>query len=132
MKFSIGYQLPDEDGSIVDLVSEFADKIGEVYFAMPGEKSGRWPLALIDGAVDTEASNAFEEDLDELSKMGTKLALLFNAACYGSEAVSVKLKRHVCATLERFIGNYQLSTVITTSPFIAQVIKTHFADDIKI
>ena len=41
MKFSVGYQLPDEYDSMVELVQDYRDHLSSVYYAAPGRASAR-------------------------------------------------------------------------------------------
>jgi len=44
MKFAVGYQLPEEDReNIVDIIEDFKEYIGEVYFPWLDMPSGRSP-----------------------------------------------------------------------------------------
>lgn len=126
MKFSIGYQLPDEFDSITNIAQDFKEHIDEVYFAWPGDSSGRSPLGIYEGGVTKPLMEVFEEELSILSEMGIKLVLLFNANCYGGEAISKALEERVLGRIDYLSSKYKLSAVTTTSPFIAQRIKEKF------
>ena len=85
MKFAIGYQLPDEDGSsIVDVARDFAGSISEVYFAWWDAPSGRSAVTGRNGCVDYGAQERMEADLRALRGSGVRLDLLLNASCYGA------------------------------------------------
>jgi len=128
MRFSIGYQLPDEDDSIVEIVRDFPDEVAEVYFAWIGEPSGRSPLGLFGSRPDPEAQAMLESDLAALSDMGVGLVLLLNAACYGDEAISESFAERTRVLVGELIDEYGVSTVTTTSPFVARVIKDAFPE----
>ncbi|MDH7568868.1 MAG: hypothetical protein QHJ73_04720, partial [Armatimonadota bacterium] len=121
MRYSIGYQLPDQDDSIVEIARDYREHVAEVYFALPGEASGRSPVD-----ADPEAREAMEADLAALSEMGVGLVLLYNAACYGDAALTRGLADRVCRQTEVLLGRYRLTAVTTTSPFIARVLKERF------
>ena len=44
MKYSIGYQLPDDLDTTYDLCVDFAEKISDVFFSWGNEPNGRSPL----------------------------------------------------------------------------------------
>ncbi len=119
--FSIGYKLPDERDSTCEIVSDYSDCLSEVYFALPGAASGRATLP-----ADAETRALFREEIREIRKKGVGLVLLLNAACYGTDAVSVQLGREVVKDVESFGGG--LKAVTTTSPFIAGVLKRAFPE----
>jgi len=116
-KFSIGYQLMDYD-SIPDIVNDYREHISEVYFAYPGDPSGRSPL------VDTSIED-FWEDIHILNEMGVGLTLLFNAACYGEKVVSKELIKECRDKVKTFKA---LKAITTTSPFIAKELKKEFPE----
>lgn len=132
MRFSIGYQLPDEDDSTVEIAKDFRAHISEVYFAMPGDPSGRAPLAYSDGTVNIEEKEYFYHEIDQLHQMGIKLVLLLNASCYGPYARSQQLKNYTCKLVRQLRENYDLSVLTTTSPFIAKGIKRSFGEEVEI
>ena len=112
MKFAVGFPVCDDpDRPFVEVVDEFRDRIGEVYFAWPGEPSGR-SAASDDGG--------FEESISAFRDMGVRLDLLFNANCYGREAWSKALGERVA----RIVDQAQPDVVTTASPFIAQTLKS--------
>lgn len=119
MHFSIGYQLPDEDDSIPEIVADYPGAVSEVYFALPSEASGRSPLI-------NSTENTLAYDLGELNKMNVGAVLLFNAACYGGNAMSYELERRISHGI-KFVENIiPLAAVTTTSLFIARYIKKYF------
>lgn len=125
---AVGYQLaaPDEE-SFVDLVAPFGDAVSEVFFAWPGHASGRSPVGLENGRLDAAAFERFADDLSRLRAMGKRLDILFNANCYGGEAMSVALEEEVVRILryaEEHVGGVEVAT--TTSPAIAWMIKRQF------
>lgn len=128
MQFAVGYQLsePDEE-SFVDLVTPYRAQVNEVYFAWPGHASGRSPIGGHDEAAHEAATLRFETDLAALRGLGFRLDLLFNANCYGGEAMSRALETEVRRVIERaaeIAGG--IDVVTTTSPAVAWIIKRDF------
>ncbi len=122
---SIGYTVTGEGQlSFVDLVRRYKDHIGEVYFAFPGAASGRSPLGEETGFTDYDAVYQLVEDLSAVSAMGVKLHLLFNAACYGEDALSIAHRNQVFSIMS-YLDSKGLypQGVTTTSPVIAQLLK---------
>lgn len=128
MVFAVGYQLagPDER-PFSDLIARYREHVGEVYFPWGDLPSGRAPLTRRRGYVDWSGQARLEEDLIRLREMGLRLDLLFNANCYGGEAVSQSLQNQVISILD-YLGDLVggVETVTTTSPAIAWVIKQEF------
>jgi hypothetical protein len=124
MKFSVGYQLPDEHDSISQIVADYHEQISDVYFALPGAASGRMPLGLVEG-VEPEVLRAVqEEELLAMKALGVKLTLLYNANCYGDAAISADFAREIEQTVSALKTRLDLDTVTTTSPFVAHIIKS--------
>jgi collagenase-like PrtC family protease len=127
MKLSIGYWLP-EDGSerCAEVVRDYADHIGEVYFAWPGQASGRAALGRRRGYVDWRAQADVEQELAELRRLGVRLNLLFNANCYGGRALSEHLAHEVASILDH-LGEVcgGVDSVATTSLAIAHFVRQH-------
>jgi hypothetical protein len=123
VKYSIGYQLPDEAFSIVDLVRDYREHVADVYFAMPGQPSGREPLGLGTGASQAEIGEVMQEELGTLAGMDIGLVLLLNASCYGEEAIAGSLASSVQETVRGLRDAFGLRSVTTASPFIARVVK---------
>ena len=114
MKFSIGYQLPDEYDSTSELVSDYREHISSVYFSAPGHTSAR---SVID-AKDTE------QMLEELSyirhELNTQLVLLYNANCYGDTAISDKFKKEIVENVGSMIARVGISDI--TTPAVTAVV----------
>ena len=126
MKFAVGYQLAEaHEASFVEVVAEFADRVGEVYFPWIAMPSGRPPI----GRGDASAPERLETDLCALREMGIRLDLLLNANCYGPDAASRKLQRTVTDLLDRLADRVGgVETVTTASPAVAHVVKIHAPD----
>ena len=127
MKFTVGYQLAEEDEeSFVDIVKDHRDNIAEVYFPWSDMPSGRASLSTQRGFTDWTAQSRLEEDLIALKGMGLKLDVLFNANCYGGMAVSELLQNQVVSVLDHLaaaVGG--IDTVTTTSLAVARTVKSH-------
>lgn len=130
MKFSVGYQMSKDTGlNFIDAVAKYREYIAEVYFPWLDFKTCRSAINKIDGYVDWTAQEILETDLEKLKKTGIKLDILFNANCYGHEALSCNLTNKVFSILEYLgekLGGVEIAT--TTSPAIAHVIKNRFPD----
>lgn len=120
MRFSVGYQYPDEGGErFPEIVGDYREHVAEVYFAWGDTASARSPAVSASGYAPEDGAAILREDLDELRKSGVKLNLLFNANCYGTKCVSKDLEREVLGTIDAVRPN----SVTTASPFVAAVIR---------
>ena len=112
MKFLVGYQ---PDAAWIDEIAARRDSVGEVYFSYGAMPSGRSAVADVERQLD---------DLGRLADEGIALHVLFNANCYGEDALSKSFFNEVGATVERFGDS--LSGVTTTSPLVAKFVKDNF------
>jgi hypothetical protein len=120
VRFSIGYQPLPDGRAFAALVQSFRESVAEVYLAWPDEASGR-------SALTTAAQEQLAADLKALRGLGLKLNLLFNAACYGDQAMSPVLEQRVSAVLRAMDQVAGLpESVTTTSPAVAFVVKRAF------
>ncbi|MDD4872778.1 MAG: hypothetical protein PHR77_19675 [Kiritimatiellae bacterium] len=127
MKYTVGYQLPEEDEKpFIEVVRDFKNHIAEVYFPWMDMASGRLPLTVIDGFVDWEGQKKLESDLKALKRMGVKLDLLLNANCYGRESLSQHFANNICSVVSHLCDNIGLDVVTTTSLMVARTIKENF------
>ena len=130
MRFAVGYQLADPaEESFVDVVADYRDAIGEVYFPWSNQPAGRAALGQSRGYIDWSAQARQEKELRALKDMGVKLDLLFNANCYGGRAVSQALENQVISILdylEDVVGGVEIVT--TTSLAVARTVKREFPD----
>lgn len=128
MRFAVGYQLAEAgEESFVDLVAPHAPHLAEVYFAWPGHASGRSPVGTAGDRIDADAFRRFEVDLARLRGLGLRLDLLFNANCYGGEAMSTALELEVTRVLRHLAETVGGADVVTTtSPAVAWVVKRCF------
>lgn len=120
LKLAIGYQLPNF-GCFADIVAEYAEAIGEVYFPWMGVQGGRG-LSISDSAGQQQ----LEEELAAIRGMGIKLNLLWNATCYGERAISTELEKQVLEAVRQLTDCGGLETVTTTSLFVASTLQNHF------
>ena len=133
MKLSVGYFLPNEYDCISSIIEDNKNAVDEIYFSYAEEPGGR-------SAVTTSSEKDFEEkkalQLEELTyiskNLGVKCALLFNANCYGGDAISKNLEKRVVEKTSFLKEKLDLDSVTTTSPFIAKIIKREFKDTIKV
>lgn len=119
MKFSIGYQLPDELDSVADIVNDYKENINSVYFAPLGLNSAR-------SAVEQEAAEYMLDELRYIRDEGVNLTLLYNANCYGDKAVSSEFQKEIIGTVEDMAKRLDITNITTTSPFVAKVVKKEF------
>lgn len=129
MRFAVEYQQATEGEMFADVVKDYAMDIAEVYFAWPGQASGRNALGSARGSHNWDAQNLLEDDLQNFKRQGIKFDLLFNANYYGGRAVSQHLENEVISILEYLtdiVGGADIVT--TTSLAIARTVKRHFPD----
>ena len=128
MKFSVGYQYPDEfyGERFPEILQDYSASVAEQYFAPGNEPGARSPAADASGLDEGEAWEILLEDLTETRKMGIKLNLLFNANCLGAGCISKKLQERVVKITGKVIDECGLDTVTTASWFIAGILKKHF------
>ncbi|MBQ3668977.1 MAG: hypothetical protein II920_07115, partial [Clostridia bacterium] len=119
MKFSIGYQLPDEFDSTAEIVNDYIENISSVYFALPGQASAR-------NAIDASDREEMLEELKFIRSLGVSLSLLYNANCYGAGAVSEAFRQEIVSDIGNLTDKLELTDITTTSPFVARVAKAAF------
>lgn len=132
MKYSIGYQLPDEYDSTYNLCSDYKEHISSVYFSWANQPGGRMPLCPDDKESIEQVSGYQLEELKEIRSLGIELTLLLNANCYGENANSAEFAKKTLDLCRYLKTQADISSVTTTSPFIAGVIKKHFASEISV
>ncbi len=130
MKFSVGYQLPDEYTSFPEICREYSESISDVFFSWGNEPSGRFPLGKVCELTDIKECQLHE--LSEIKRLGIKLTLLLNANCYGAESASSVLKNHVISLVTDLKEKLSVDAVTTASPFIAEVLRCEFGSNLKI
>ena len=130
MKFSIGYQLPDEYTSFPEICREYGEKISDVFFSWGNEPSGRFPLG-----TEKELPSIIEcqtAELSEIKRLGKKLTLLLNANCYGEAAASEEFGKRIVSLASELYDKLSIDAVTTASPFIAEILKREFGNTLKI
>ncbi len=128
MKLSVGYWLPEEGGeSCIEVVRDYAEHVGEVYFAWPGQASGRAAVGTRRGYADWSAQAEMETELLDLKRLGVRFNLLFNANCYGGRALSEHLEHEVASIVDH-LGEVcgGVESVTTTSLAVANTLKRHY------
>ena len=127
-KLSVGYQYREER-PFSRVIEDYADRIESVYFPWVDMPTGRSMIAGFDGYYDYSLQEALVKDLESIKNMGIGLNLLFNANCYGEDAMSQVLRGRVCSVLD-YLGERDLlpQSVTTTSPAIAHIIKEQYED----
>lgn len=127
IKYSVGFQLhKPEQEPFSALVSAYRENISEVFFPWPSISSGRGDITTHCGMTEEDTRISLERELEAIKKMGIKLDLLFNANCYGADALSQSLADKVCATIAHLNGSCGVDIITTASLAIAHTVKTHF------
>lgn len=121
MKFSVGYQLPDEYDSIAELAQDYRESISSVYYSASGHASAR-------SMIDARAASMMEEELSFLHGLGIGLVMLYNANCYGDDAVSPEFRAQILKDVGHAAEVYGLRDITTTSPFVAKIVKQSFPE----
>lgn len=128
LKLSVGYQ-DSEKFLFSDIVKTYASAVEEVYFAWIGEKSGRSAIGGYDGYFDYSLQKRLVAELKKIRALGVKLDLLFNANCYGEDAMSEVLRGRILSILEYLSEDGLLpETVTTASPAIAHILRESYPD----
>ncbi|MBR6737953.1 MAG: hypothetical protein IKL82_06340 [Clostridia bacterium] len=126
MKYSVGYQVRN-DNEFVSYIIDNAQSVSEVYFSWGDFASGRNKMTTSAFFTPEQALEKQKLDIERISRANIKLNLLFNANCYGEEALSRNFFESVGDTVDFIKSNYGLGSVTTTSPIIARFIKTNFS-----
>ena len=131
-KLSVGYQY-NEDRLFASVIEDYAESIESVYFPWIDTASGRSKLSGFDGYFDYNLQEGLVRDLEAIKALGIKLQLLFNANCYGADAMSKNLEGRVCSIID-YLGQKDLlpDAITTTSPAIAHMIREHYEDEISL
>ena len=125
MKFSVGYQLRDEGQlPFSEIVAQYRDHIGEVYFAWGDLPTGRDPLSDRLEQVQWDANNPVLAELKAIRGMGIRLDLLLNGNCFGGDAMSEALADRIADILDFLASEGCMPEVVTTaSPAVAYMVK---------
>lgn len=128
LKLSVGYQY-NEEFSFSSLVKRYQDQIEEVYFPWIDTPSGRSRISGYDGYFDYGLQEILVGELKEIKALDKRLDLLFNANCYGEEAMSEVLRGKICSIIDYLDSQGLFPDVVTTaSPAIAHIIKAQYSD----
>ena len=122
MKFSVGYP-QSENAGFIQRIIENAGTVSEVYFSFGDIPNGRSPCA---GELMFESTLRQMKDLSRIADAGIKLNLLLNANCYGEDSLSRGFFLKLGDTIDYLATKLDLSSVTTTSPFIAKFVKANF------
>ena len=128
IRYAVGYQLPDDRDSTLEMVEDYRQHIDEVYFAWLGQASGRTPVGVLEGFEPDEARECMTEELTRLGRLGVKLTLLCNANCYGGQAASKTLSRKTLEHVGEMQEKFGIGAVTTASPYLAREIKRAFPE----
>ena len=127
MKWLVGYQLTENDAFMSEIL-RCRDQIQEVYFSWGNMPNGRHASAAHEHLTPSQARRCMEEDLQRLSDAGLEFNLLLNGNCYGGRSLSRSLLMEVCDTVDELSDRFGLSSVTTTSPVLARLVKDNFPD----
>ena len=123
LKLSVGYQY-SEKFLFSKIVSDYAQSIEEVYFPWVDAASGRSMIGGYDGYFDYGLQNILIGELKKIKELGIKLDLLYNANCYGEDAMSEVLRGKVYSVIDFLADNgIKVDVITTTSPAIAFMVK---------
>ena len=120
-RFAVGYQQKADGEVFADVVKDYAADIAEVYFAWPGEASGRAPLP-------PQTLEQVQWELERLTEKGIGLNLLLNASCYGTDALSADFEKRIRVIIGELATNVGLKAITTMSPVVAATAKKHFPE----
>ncbi len=128
MRFSVGYNAGgDGDEPFPEIVADYLPDVAEVYFAWGSAPSGRVPPAVPGSKAERELLDQQGAELADIRSLGVQLNLLFNANCYGDQAVSLQLERDVGILLDLLATRLggPVEAVTTTSPAVARAVRRH-------
>ena len=126
LKLSVGYQ-HNTEAPFSSVVARYRDGIEEVYFPWIDQPSGRSVLGGSDGYFDYSLQSEIVSELKKIKELGIKLNLLFNANCYGDEAMSRVLENRVVSIIDYLeYEGVKPEGITTASPAIAYIFKEHF------
>ncbi|MBQ7039917.1 MAG: U32 family peptidase [Clostridia bacterium] len=129
LKLSVGYQYNEDAMPFSRIVETYKESISEVYFAWVDQASGRSKLSGFDGYFDYGLQDVMIKELKKIKAMDISLDLLFNANCYGEDALSEVLRGKVVSVID-YLESVDLKpdTVTTTSPAVAFIIKETYPE----
>ncbi len=124
MKYMVG--LKSTDKNLLNTIVEHKEHIYEVYFSWGDIPNGRTSQLESRDYTAWEMQDIQRSALQELSKEGIALNLLFNANCYGKDSQSRAFFHKVGTIIDYVENTYGLQSVTTTSPLIAKFLKNNF------
>lgn len=124
MKYMIG--LKNTDNYLLETIKEHKDSIYEVYFSWGDIPNGRTNQLISEDYTSWEMQEIQRAALQELSKEGIALNLLFNANCYGKDSQSRAFFHRIGSIIDYVAEHYGLQSVTTTSPLIAKFVHQNF------
>jgi len=130
INYSIGYYQNNKWGDNIRNVICDYPCVKEVYFALPGQPSGRKPLGEEWNVLET--LKELHSDLFWLRERGLDLTLLLNAACYGDKLMSADYLHKMLEDVDLYFSRFGISAVTTTSPAIANLLKKTYGDNLQI
>lgn len=126
IKFSVGYQMRRDDEWIKTIIKHSA-KVHEVFFSPVGVANGRTGVPLPDGKFSIDEQHTkLHSDLQLLQEAKIPLNILYNASCYGKDTQSRIFFDRLVTQLNFYMNEYDLRSVTTASPLIADVVKKNF------
>lgn len=126
MKYSVGLQVGNEN--FLSEILNHADDIYEIYFSWGDIPNGRNTFDIFEDKTIWETQNLLNNNLKSIRNANIPLNLLFNANCYGADAMSRSFFNKIGNVIDYINENFSLQSVTTTSPLIAKFIKNNFAD----
>lgn len=124
MKYMVGLKSTDKD--LLNTIVGQKEHIYEVYFSWGDIPNGRTSQLESRDYTAWEMQDMQRSALQELSKEGIALNLLFNANCYGKDSQSRAFFHKVGTIIDYVENTYGLQSVTTTSPLIAKFMKNNF------
>ena len=125
MQFLVGYQFLTTDDFLNEIIKQ-KQHIREVYFSWGDMPNGRHAAAAHATLPAWEVKARMQHDLTTISDAGIECNLLLNGNCYGGRALSRDFLTHVCEDVDEVGEKFRLTSVTTTSPVLAHLIKTNF------
>lgn len=126
MKYMIG--LKNTDNCLLETIKNQKENIYEVYFSWGDIPNGRTSQLVSESYTSWEMQDIQRAALQELSKEGIPLNLLFNANCYGRDSQSRAFFHRIGSIIDYVAQNYGLQSITTTSPLIAKFVHQNFED----
>ncbi len=127
MKLLVGYQLIESDLFVNEIIKQ-KSKISEIYFSYGDMPNGRHTALAHQKLTSYEASRRTDQDLTRLAGEGFKFNLLLNGNCYGEKSLARGFLTSVCEMVDEVGTRFGLSSITTTSPVLANIVKANFPE----